>query len=76
MHAYELISFILQHNPAFKPPKAIAVDAQVDQSTVYRWAENPKTSGIELIPERLIMFIKATRSINIIIRYLRARCEE
>jgi hypothetical protein len=76
LHPYELIGYIIHNNPAFKGPKGIAVDTQVDISTVYRWAENPKNNGIELISDRMINFIKSTKSANLIIRYIRARCGE
>jgi hypothetical protein len=76
LHAYELINYITHNNPSLKSPKAIAVDTKKDISTVYRWGENPKCNGIELIPETLIDYIKSTKSINLIVRYLKARCEE
>lgn len=72
-HTYELISFIIQNNPARKSPKAIAVDMQVDLSTVYRWGENPKTSGIELTFERLLKFAQVTHSENLVVQYIHAR---
>lgn len=76
MHQYELADYLIHNNPALKSPKGIAVDMGVHISNVYRLAANPKDDGIELIPERLIKFAKSTKTLSVIIKYLKARCEQ
>lgn len=53
MQTWEIVKLILRDNPGGKSPKQIASFLNVSLSTVYRFAEDPTSSGVAIPTDKI-----------------------